>query len=160
LRDAEKLIQLASNVAGPMFRQQGRLLPMYHALGANGQHAIIPLPPDEKDAWPVIAKAAFKEIDAVAFVFISEAWIREMTPATRDEAMRLRDEWLQRGIANDPLRKEVVVFNAEDDQGGLCGHRPIIRHKGRPHLGELEVETFTESEGRMVGLLPVRGTVQ
>jgi hypothetical protein len=116
MRDALALIELASPWAANYFREKGEIYPMYHALCADGQHAIIPVASDNKNQ--------------------------------------------KVGIADDPRRIEIVTFNAEDAEGMIVARRPIIRHKGRPHLGELHTEIFTSAEGRMVGLLPARGRTQ
>jgi hypothetical protein len=58
----------------------------------------------------------------------------------------------------------VVQIQGEDrDYGQIMAHRRIIRPPHRkPYLGPLKMTMTGESvsEGRMVGLLPVSGTVQ
>ena len=162
MRKAQQLIELASPWAAAQFRKHGGLSPMYHGLCANDDHVIIPVVPEgSKDAWVAVVRAAFAEHDVVSYVFICEAWLRE---ATNAEADRLHDKWLKSGIANDPKRIEVVLLNAEDAEGMVLARRPIIRHRGRPHLGDLKVLSSGSDgcmfEGRMVGLLPARGTRQ
>jgi hypothetical protein len=52
------------------------------------------------------------------------------------------------------------MLQGEDEQEGmLSGRRNIIRGKGKPKLGPLQIERFNNSQGRMVGLLPKRGTM-
>ncbi len=158
MRDAHRLIGMASPWAAMFFREHGGMPPIYHGLRADGHNVIIPVRGDNKDVWVAMARAAFAMLDATACVFICEAWMRDGVEP--DEAAR----WLESGIANDPKRIEVVILNAEDAEGMVLARRPIIRHRGRPHLGDLKVLSSGSDgcmfEGRMVGLLPVRETRQ
>ena len=80
-----------------------------------------------------------------------------------------RDRVSRRGLANHPERIEVVTLQGEDRAcGQIVAHRRIIRPAGRqPYLGALETMEEVlhlprgaafQFQGRMVGLLPVRGT--
>jgi hypothetical protein len=55
------------------------------------------------------------------------------------------------------------MFQAEDNEAGLItGHREIVRPKnGKPYLGPLQMmPSGMQSEGRLVGLLPRKGSLQ
>jgi hypothetical protein len=81
-------------------------------------------------------------------MFVTEAWQIEVATA---EAIPSTD--YQR--SQHPSRKEVVLFQAEDIDGEITGHRDIIRdNRGNPRLGPLEIERSQMSSGRMVGMLP------
>jgi hypothetical protein len=67
------------------------------------------------------------------------------------------------GVRNHPDRIEAVAISGEDCECGMrTAHRKIIRPKhGKPYLGPLEMTPRCDrSEGRMVGLLPVKGKMQ
>jgi hypothetical protein len=96
-----------------------------------------------------------------------EAWTlgRMIKPEEVDAIMR-------DGIANHPDRVEVVQLQGEDlECGQIMGQRKIIRpESGKPYLAPLEMlndlpsiphgALLSQSEGRMVGVLPVRGMRQ
>ena len=77
-------------------------------------------------------------------------------------------EWIDRhGVRNHPDRVEVLMFQGEDrDAGQMSMQRKIIRPaNSKARLGPpdwlFDKNTHNiQSEGRMVGLLPVRGTKQ
>ncbi len=104
--------------------------------------------------------------DVVRYIYIGETWTLDRMIERSEEAAILRD-----GLANHPERVEIVQLQGEDDEcGQIMGQRRIIRpESGRPYLGPLEMVidlpfmpygATVQSEGRMVGVLPVRGTRQ
>jgi hypothetical protein len=78
------------------------------------------------------------------------------------EALNERGRQLGGTLADHPDRVEIVILSGEDETAGWCtARRVIIRPQhGKPYLGPLEIDVFEVSEGRMVGLLPQRGTRQ
>jgi hypothetical protein len=82
-----------------------------------------------------------------------------------------QEDILGNGLSEHPDRVEVVQIQGEEHEyGRIIASRAIIRPRiGRPHLGPLEMvndlpfiprDAVVQSEGRMVGMLPVRGTRQ
>jgi Exo-beta-1,3-glucanase len=155
LRD---LLKLASMGAERVFAAKGELLPMWHAETADGVSMLVPAPPtDNKDLAVRLIKALFEERHVVRFVFFDEAWtLRSTDRAVVDKAVDHGD------LSTHPDRVEVVVFVAEDAEGGALGGRRLIhRAPGKKAtLGPLEIHEYLEAEGRLIGLLPQRGTLQ
>lgn len=152
LRD---LLELASKGAEKVFAATGELLPMWHAETAAGVQMLVPSPPTaNKDLAARLIKALFEERNVVRFVFFDEAWT--LLSVSREEAIASGD------LSIHPERVEVVMFAAEDREGGfLLGYRHILRAEDKkPTLGPLVVEQSLEAEGRIVGMLPGRGTLQ
>lgn len=160
---AEKLIEFASRQIRKQFDKVGRVFPMYHYVRADGQQALFTPPPFYKTKEQMVAHARslFKEDNAVAFVFITEAWTLDQATSREDIEVTYQ---LYGSLENVPGRKEIVLLSAEDQNGMLQGQMEIIRPKNqKPYLGALEVfgrEPGSGIEGRMVGLLPQRGTMQ
>jgi hypothetical protein len=163
LRD---LIAFTSNFCDRQFAAKGMIIPIWHAVTSTGESLIQTAPCDDKDLSVAMIRALFDIRDVVRYVFMDEAWTlaRMLQP---DEQAKIRRE----GLANHPDRIEVVMIQGEDrDCGQIMLHRDIIRPaKGRPYLGPLQSlddlpfiphGARVQSEGRMVGLLPVRGTRQ
>jgi hypothetical protein len=100
---------------------------------------------------------AFLELnDCVTVLYLDEAWaLRKATRAEVEQASNF-------GVRNMPDRCEIVMISVEDSRHGMVmAERDIIRHKkGKAELGPLHYYPVTEMEGRMVGLLPKRGTSQ
>ena len=106
--------------------------------------------------------ALFDLADVVRYVFIDEAWTLKRMIRPDEEEKIYRE-----GLSKHPERVEVVMIQGEDrDYGQIAAHRNIIRPaKGKPYLGPLQTlgdlpfvphGAAVQSEGRMVGLLPVR----
>ena len=80
---------------------------------------------------------------------------------TKDSAAASR--WQHEGLAEAPGRIEALIFSAEDAQEGmLVAHREIKRDRnGRLRLEPLIFnEGIKKSKGRMIGMLPEKGTQQ
>jgi hypothetical protein len=141
---------------------------MWHAVTAKGDNLIQPHPVlFDKDAAMEMIRLWFNLMDVIRYVYISEAWTLERPDISEAELAKIDRE----GLANHPDRIEVVQIQGEDSEyGQIVAHRLIIRPRtDKPHLGPLKTEidipgvpigARVQSEGRMVGLLPVRGTVQ
>jgi hypothetical protein len=151
--DLKSLIEFASKQAEKLFRKQGAIYPMYHAIKASGEHVILTPPPGDKDMSVAMVKAwlALENISTVCF--IDEAWILD----SRKGGPEIDVEKARRyGIRNHPDRREVVMFAAENREGQmLTARRFILRPEiGKSSLAPLVIdEAFDHSEGRMVGLL-------
>jgi hypothetical protein len=162
LRD---MLACASDFCEQRFERDGAIEPMWHAVTASGESFIEHALPDfdEPEAIATI-HALFDLRDVVRYVFIYEAWtLAGLLPA--DEMDRVS----RSGLAAHPERIEVVTLQGEDRAcGQIVAHRRIIRPAGRqPYLGALETMeevlhlprgAAIQFQGRMVGLLPVRGT--
>lgn len=157
---AAKLIETADFASRRVFDKAERIMPMYHYVTADGSHKIF-VPPaflPDKDHVVAFAKSVFEGDGAVAYAFISEAWALAPPQGTTREEI---DLMVAAGIKNHPDRVEVVTIFAEDENGAVSAQIPIHRPPNqKPYLGKLDVWPGGATEGRMVGLLPRKGTVQ
>lgn len=158
----------ASQFCEAHFAAHGEITPMWHAVTSEGETIIEQHPGFlGKDIAMVLIRAFFDAKDVVRYVYIGEAWtLKEMIKPEDAEAI-MRD-----GIANHPDRLEIVQLQGEDAEcGQIMGQREIIRpESGWPYLGPLVMiadlpsiphgARLSASEGRMVGVLPARGTRQ
>jgi hypothetical protein len=166
-KQLRELIAFASGQCDKLFAREGIIYPMWHAITSTGETLIETPPFDNKDLAVAMIRALFDLRDVVRYVFVDEAWTlsRMLQPNEEEKAYR-------EGLANHPDRIEIVMISGEDHEcGQLMVHRNIIRPaKGKPYLCPLQSlddlpfippgAHATQSEGRMVGLLPVRGTRQ
>ncbi|HVG51623.1 MAG TPA: hypothetical protein VM867_08325 [Xanthobacteraceae bacterium] len=157
--DLRALIEFASEQVEKLFRRQGVIYPMYHAVRTDGRHMVISPPSTDKNLSVALIKAAF-ELHAIDhYVFCDEAWIvstlqshRTITPS---EMARMQRE----GLSNHPDRNEVVMFSAENRRGEqITAQRIILRPEhGKAKLLPLDFVfddlADVRSEGRMIGLL-------
>ena len=140
-----------------VYQTLGEIQPMWHAVTASGEHRILPSPDMHKDTAAILMREYFKLHDVKRYVFIDEAWQLE-TPVIDENEMR---EIARRGLEHHPDRIEVLSYQAEDDSGLITAQRVITRlPSGKGQLGRLEFTQSQQSEGRLVGMLPVKGTVQ
>jgi hypothetical protein len=153
-----ELIEVASGAAEKTFRATGSFPPTWHMITADGESLFSGPISRDKDVQVAMIKTLMIIRNVVRYVFIDEAWILERKEIDRAEI----DRAYQAGLKNHPDRKEILMFSAEDQSAGMVtAHRDIIRAPGRKaRLGPLVIDNFTESEGRMVGLLPALGTRQ
>jgi hypothetical protein len=159
-----ELIAFASDFCDRMFAAKGVIYPMWHAVTSSGEQFVETTTFDDKDLSVAMIRALFDIRDVVRYVFMDEAWTLSRLIRPDEEAMIQRE-----GLSKHPDRVEVVMLSGEDrDCGQLMVHRNIIRPpKGKPYLGPLQSLDdlpfmpagggVEHSEGRMVGLLPVRG---
>jgi len=151
-----ELISLASEASEKIFKKSGQLLPMYHMVSATGEHAAFACPdaPD-KDTLVGLARAFMELNNVTSYVFINEAWILSSAVCPGVSRADLKKAF-KHGIHDHPLRIEVVMYAAEDENGMLMAEREIIRPQhGKARLGPLKFhEGASGMEGRMVGLLP------
>jgi hypothetical protein len=161
--ELRRMFDQASRFCEAHFATYGEISPMWHAVTSSDETIIEPHPIYlvDKDIAMALVRAFFDARDVVRYVYIGEAWTLN-TLVKREEV----DALMRDGIADHPGRVEIVQLQGEDRE---CGQIKIIRPKeGKPYLGPLETvgdlipasEHISQSEGRMVGVLPVRGTRQ
>jgi hypothetical protein len=153
-----QLIEVASGASERTFMTTGSFPPTWHMITADGEHLFSGPISHDKDTQVALIRALMIIRNIVRYVFIDEAWILERKEIDRAEIDRV----YQVGLKDHPDRKEILMFSAEDQSAGMMmGHRDIIRERGRKaRLGPLVIDKFDQSEGRMVGLLPVVGATQ
>jgi hypothetical protein len=166
-RELRAMLAHASAFCEKHFALKGEIAPMWHAITSDGRTVIEPHPVElGKDLAAAMMRTFFDLRDVVRYVYIGEAWTldRMIKPEEYEEIFR-------KGLSEHPDRVEVVQLQGEDrDYGQIIAARKIIRpKKGKPYLGPLEdindlphipAGASVQSEGRMVGMLPVRGTRQ
>jgi hypothetical protein len=158
-KQLDQLIERASAFADDAMKQTGEVAPIWHMVTAKGETIIELTPPGDRDCALMILRTLMELMDVVRYVHISEGWMRGRDKPISDEEM---ERIKRHGVRNDPKRIEVVLIAAEDYEAGyVMTTREIIRpKKGKPYLGPLVEFPQGHSEGRMVGLLPVRGMMQ
>jgi hypothetical protein len=139
-----ELIETASRLAGKLFDLKGELSPVFMIEADDALNLVPPPPHLGKDAAVRLIRELMKEMGAVAFVFVDEAWVVEGTNI--DSSIP---------ASKNPKRKEQIIFIAETDTETVLGHRDIIRPVigGKPSLGPLQIEKHDQVTGRMTGLL-------
>jgi len=157
--DLRSLIELVSTGAEACFAKYGSLAPFWHCIDAAGTLHLVVTPSDDKDLNAALMRAFMVENDIVRYCLSYEAW----TALLSDEAEAREFISSGRGVADLPQRKEVVMFSAEDESGMLTAQREILRPQDKPpSLGPLVINDMKgwSSEGRLLGMLPRRGTAQ
>jgi hypothetical protein len=165
-KELRRMFNRASWFCEDHFAKHGEIAPMWHAVTASGD-GFVELHPCclGKDLAMAMIRALFDVKDVVRYIYIGEAWTLGRMIKQEELDAIMRD-----GIANHSDRVEVVQLQGEDNAcGQIVGQRRIIRpDRGKPYLGPLEMvidliphgATLGSSEGRMVGMLPVRGSRQ
>jgi hypothetical protein len=159
-QDLHRMIKFASGICEAMFDRIGEVAPIWHMVTSDGREMIEPQPPVDKDIANMLMRALFELANVVRYVYFGEAWIAILIDKTDEERDKLLQQIDRNGVASlpDADRVEVVMLQAEDFEAGqILAHRRIIRGKGKPRLGPLEIAPWGHSEGRMVGMLPRRG---
>lgn len=154
-----ELIERASAFCDGAMRLHGNVAPIWHMITKDGEEIVELQPSMDKDTAVVLIRALMEIREVVRYVHFTEAWMLLINkPTTQAQA----EELAMAGLSQHPDRIETVAFQAEDIYSGmLTGHREIIRPKdGKPYLGPLQFLRCEQSEGRMVGMLPRRGTLQ
>jgi len=165
--ELRRMLDCASDFCERHFAKKGEIAPMWHAVCSDGQTIIEPHPTYlGKDMAAAMIRSFFDLRDVIRYVYIGEAWTlnRMIRPEEQEEIFR-------KGLSEHPDRVEVVQIQGEDHEyGQIIASREIIRPEhGRPYLGPLLMVSdlphvprgaTIQSEGRMVGMLPVRGTRQ
>lgn len=157
--DLRKQVERLSQKAEQNFAKHGQLTPVWFAVTSSGEVFTLDRMLPNKDLQAQFVRMIFQEKDVVSYVFIDEAWVVNASAAQADNVTNLAATV---GLEFHPDRREVVVFHAEDATNSLSYHRDIIRPPGaRAYLGPLIChDDINRSEGRFVGLLPRRGTLQ
>jgi len=142
-----------------IFDNAGEILPMWHSITESGEHKIVPSPPFDKDIAALLMRAYFELNDVVRYVFVNEAWQLYAPAGFSDDELH---EIARHGLSDHPNRIEALMYQAEDETGMLTAQRVITRpgNGNRPKLGPLEFMEPAHFEGRFVGMLPMRGTLQ
>jgi hypothetical protein len=139
-----------------IFDLTGEVHGMWHAVSASGEHVLPALEWLDKDDAAMFARAFFMVHNVTRYVFISEAW--QLLLPNMVEV----DKATKAGLENHPDRVEVLMYCGEDSETGqITAQREIRRPPtGKAVLGPLEFQEHEISQGRMVGMLPRKGTVQ
>lgn len=166
-KDLRAMLDFASGFCERMFAKKGEVAPMWHAVKRNGEQFVEPHPQQlGKDLASAMIRAQFNLLDVVRYIYIGEAW----TVDKQVSEQALQEEVLayarQGRLHEHPDRIEIVQLQGEDYEcGQIMGQRVIKRpSNGKPYLAALEILVQpgdgVQSQGRMVGMLPVRGTKQ
>jgi hypothetical protein len=155
------MVHHASHFCQRCFALRGEIAPMWHYVTSSGEQFLELQPPGNKDVAMAMIRVLFDLHDAVRYVYMGEAW----TLTRINEPIELDRHG---GIAEHPDRIEIVQLQGEDATCGtmIAQHRIIRPANCKPHLAPLEIIVDPSntrglgSEGRMVGVLPVRGTRQ
>jgi hypothetical protein len=152
----QELFDLAATNAAKIFNESDdhEVLPMWHAVFGNGEHALIATPwENEKEKRIVVSqlRKMFAAKQVKRFAFIVEAWT--VTMQTEEDVNGVKDGSLR--PSEHPDRREVLIIHAEDRDGeSIIGQYYILRPEhGPPKLSPLEVMPYTCTKGRMMGLL-------
>jgi len=165
----EDLIAFASEWAGKVFRRDGEIHPIWHAITRGGEHLILPTPwgdSYDRDLQTAMVRVLFDLKDVVRYVLLHEAWMADFrgTRLSGEQAEALREELNRDGVKNRPDRIEVVMIQAEvEGHVARSAFRRIVRPpRRRAILAPLDMFNLAgaNAEGRLVGMLPVRGGMQ
>lgn len=165
--ELRRMLDYASEFCEHHFSKKGEIAPMWHAITSSGETIIEQHPVHlGKDMAAAMIRMFFDLRDVVRYVYIGEAWTlnRMIRPGEQEDIFR-------KGLSEHPDRVEIVQLQGEDHEyGQIIAWRKIIRPEcGRPYLGPLEMindlpfiprGAAVQSEGRLVGMLPVRGMRQ
>ena len=147
----EELFQLARNNAARIFREEGEIVPIWHAVTPEGPDMLIATPwqnDDEKEVAVEFLRDKFREQHVQMYAFVVEAWVVEKS----EEGNLLHGP----RPSEHPDRREILRITAEDDQGRvLSGHFYILRPEHRPPtLSPFRADPPDMlAAGRMSGLL-------
>jgi len=152
LTELQDFFACAAERAKAIFEATGEVLPMWHAVPAQGQDLVIATPwsdDDEKEATAQAIRQIFDRAQVKRFAFISEAWVASMRPGTSlEEANHTR-------ASQHPDRREVLMINAEDRWGNaISGCFYILRPEHGPaKLSPLQMSDYDTTKGRFAGML-------
>ena len=147
-----ELFDIAAKNAARMFLESDdhEVLPMWHAVLGNGEHALIASPwssDEEKQIAITALRELFRDKQVKRYAFIVEAWTAQVTSEREvHEGPRPSEH---------PDRREILMISAEDRSGeSIMGQYYILRPEhGPPKLSPLEVMPYDQMTGRMMGLL-------
>lgn len=155
MKPLEQFVEDVSKYVSAAFDKHGFMTPVYFFIDRAGRQGMFPSPPvGDPDFAALIVRKLLADLDVVRVALADEAWTAEIRTTDPEEVKRL----YMQGARCQPNRQEVLMIQAEDAiEGELTAHRIITRKDGKPVLGELKIEKYSRSEGRVVGLLPARG---
>jgi hypothetical protein len=147
----QSFFEHAAKQAASMFREQGELAPLWHAVDRNGQHLVIVTPwkdNDEKQAIIELVRKLFRERGVKHYVFMCEAW-SVITPDLDEIAPHIGH------LSKHPDRREILTLHAEDCDGkSIMGWFYILRPEHAPAtVSPLHMSEATEHAGTLHGLL-------
>lgn len=161
LRDIEMIIAGEVDSSRKELETDGRLDPRFLFISKNAggrleiNIVVMPemqstLPGAGRDPFAQYLRHIAREIDAIAYFSIMEAWVRRGTkdkPPVRPTSL----DW-----GEDPRSEEEVVAILETGVGTTMAYMPIIRRAGKPptFAPGATWEKQQRAEGRWVGVLP------
>jgi hypothetical protein len=156
MKTARDLVEFANERVTKIWKVCHEVLPMWHAVTADGEEFLVKQPCPDKDLAAAMIRALFELRNVVSYVYFAEAWILETKTADTTDAQL--SDIISHGISNHPDRVDVVMFAAEDERGMVLARRSIVRPTdGVPTLSAIKYDDdLSRSEGRMVGMLPRR----
>ncbi|PWT72135.1 MAG: hypothetical protein C5B60_09915 [Chloroflexi bacterium] len=151
MTELQELFAHAAQHAAIIFREKGELVPMFHAVLGNDQHALIAAPwsdAEEKGKTIYVLRDLFRKKKVKRYVFIAEAWT-VMAPSLEQVG-----DYIGR-MSEHPDRREVVTISAEDRDGtNMMGYYFILRPEHSPAtLSPLHMSKATEAIGQLMGML-------
>lgn len=139
------------DAAKHLFDTQGEVHPMWIIENNKGEITpmIVPMVGDKNEIAKAVGKA-LKELKAVRYVSIIEAWTLEPKSKELPESIKLGAP-----VSQHPDRREVIWIIAEEKGGSIAGMYYILRpEKGKPVLSPFKTLPKSEhQEGRFVNLL-------
>jgi hypothetical protein len=148
--ELRKLFTVAHVNAAKLFRMEGEVSPLWHAVPKHGSHMLISTPWSndlEKELAMEILRDKFAKLGVERYAFIFEAWaVLGGDPNTI----------LSQRPSKHPDRREMLRIMAEDKHGHvLSGHYFILRpeHKAATLSSFHEDPPDILQVGRMTGLL-------
>jgi hypothetical protein len=150
----DRMLDYADQFIAKRFKHVGRIYPMFHA-ETTDDVLLIDTILENKDAVAAMLTKFFAEKNVQRFVFIDEAWFLDIDQTGKKVSQDELDKIMREGIKDNPDRREVVQFHAQDAKMMHIWTREIIRPaKGKAKLGPLKKnEEWNNSQGRWHGLL-------
>ena len=148
--ELRKLFTVAHVNAAKLFRMEGEVAPMWHAVPKHGPHMLIATPWNsdiEKELTIEVLRDKFAEMGVERYAFIFEAWAVLGGDPNAIYSPR---------PSLHPDRREMLRITAEDKHGHiLSGHYFILRpeHKSATLSSFHEDPPDMLQAGRMTGLL-------
>lgn len=148
LTELQEFFALAAKNIARIFHEKGEVIPMWHAVDAQGEHILIATPwsnDREKDIAVQGLRQMFKEKGVKRYAFMVEAWMRHA--ASRED--------ISARVSEHPDRREIVNISAEDRKGNrLMGWYYILRPEhGKATLSPLHMGNEILTSGRFTGML-------
>src|SRR6187551_1372717 len=97
-----KFVEYVASRAEYLFKKQGQLSPMYHAIDADGNNYVLAGPPGTKDEAVAQVRTFLKACGAVRVAFIDEAWVIDAEKSASVDVDKIYREG--NSIRNHPAR--------------------------------------------------------